>query len=410
MIYLTVIAFVIYNYMAFDYISSIYCIKINLKLSTLILSLINSFLIYLPIYITNFEYEHITMLLFTIFLTLEMLIIFRQEILKVLLGSLSFAINFFAIRVMILAVIAILNDMYVYEVTEILEFRILITLINFLISIPYILLVRKILPGSAFLLLLSSKKNLYFLIIMLFAIYLSLYITGLTLLSSDLNTTHVNTFSYSLIRSGLFTISTFAIMVSSINVFSNLRLKAIKFTNISNEIKKESSIIEKLREQSDIDILTGFYKKNVVTNVIEEYIVNKDEFFLSFIDIDGLKVVNDTFGHEEGDFYILNVSKIINTHFKTAIKSRIGGDEFLIAGLAKDYKRIEESFHNCDADIALLSKKANKKYNSSVSFGVVFVPKHNKYSAKELIKIADEKMYASKRTRNKERVIVEINK
>jgi diguanylate cyclase (GGDEF)-like protein/PAS domain S-box-containing protein len=124
---------------------------------------------------------------------------------------------------------------------------------------------------------------------------------------------------------------------------------------------------------------------------------HKEKVAVMFIDLDGFKEVNDTLGHEAGDFLLKTLAqRFLSSIRKTDTISRIGGDEFLL--IATELKSAD--------DAVLIAKKLLKQaaqpfiidgHNASVSasIGIAFYPDHGE-DINELIKLADEAMYRIK--------------
>lgn len=120
---------------------------------------------------------------------------------------------------------------------------------------------------------------------------------------------------------------------------------------------------------------------------------------LSFVDINGLKEVNDTLGHHLGDDLIKSVSTVIKETIRTQdFLIRLGGDEFLIVfnGIGADmaesiWERIVQRYN-------LINENEKRPYNISVSHGIVNFDNTQKAHLDDLIKAADEKMYLEKQT------------
>ena len=122
-----------------------------------------------------------------------------------------------------------------------------------------------------------------------------------------------------------------------------------------------------------------------------------NQFALIYLDLDNFKLVNDTYGHEQGDNLLLDISQQLRLQMRDKdVLSRIGGDEFVIVlpSLTKA---------SLCQDIALRCQQAVKKvaqdYETvqpvSASFGIAMYPLHG-HSAKELLAIADKQMYEMK--------------
>ena len=110
-----------------------------------------------------------------------------------------------------------------------------------------------------------------------------------------------------------------------------------------------------------------------------------------------LKKVNDTYGHEKGNAYLLNASKLICSVFGEEHVYRIGGDEFVVV-LEGDKVSLSKYFvKQFNAEMA--RKNANKSLEPwekvSAAVGLAFYTTNDK-TADEVFKRADKEMYANK--------------
>lgn len=144
------------------------------------------------------------------------------------------------------------------------------------------------------------------------------------------------------------------------------------------------------------DQLTGFYNRRAYEEAVNEYRKNgiMGPFVYVSIDINGLKIINDTIGHEAGDELISGASKCIRQLFEPFGKIyRIGGDEF-IALLKVDTNKLEtikDKFQKtCDAWHGKLVNTL------SVSCGYVCTEEYPELALHEIAILADKKMYEAK--------------
>jgi diguanylate cyclase (GGDEF)-like protein len=86
---------------------------------------------------------------------------------------------------------------------------------------------------------------------------------------------------------------------------------------------------EMLRIKANSDFLTGFYNRFYLIE-IHHLFANKINIGVTFLDINNLKLTNDTYGHSAGDGRIIKVAQMIRQHYKDSLAFRIGGDEFII--------------------------------------------------------------------------------
>ncbi|MBN2040319.1 MAG: PAS domain S-box protein [Spirochaetes bacterium] len=160
---------------------------------------------------------------------------------------------------------------------------------------------------------------------------------------------------------------------------------------------------EKIVHMATHDTLTGLPAVNLVNDRLSVAISmarrHKSLVAVMFIDLDGFKEVNDTLGHNAGDFVLQQTAKRLQDSVReTDTVARFGGDEFLIVAAELNFPQ----------DAELIAKKAIKHITEPISFeghtvnlsasiGIAF---HSDEYAdmEELIKLADEAMYAVKKT------------
>ena len=156
---------------------------------------------------------------------------------------------------------------------------------------------------------------------------------------------------------------------------------------------------EKINEQSvkiSIDPLTGVFSRFAYNDVMESYDNQAPEDFVTFlIDINGLKVVNDTLGHEAGDELVCGaadcIMKAVGNKGRTF---RIGGDEFVVFGTMQK-EQAEETLLEMNRIIA--SWSGEKVKSLSVSAGYALASEFTGYSIEDLTKEADKAMYEQKK-------------
>lgn len=125
--------------------------------------------------------------------------------------------------------------------------------------------------------------------------------------------------------------------------------------------------------------------------------------FVCVADLNGLKYLNDTYGHAAGDEAIAAVSsELLKAAPEGAKTVRTGGDEFLILGVIdEDSHATEEMGRMIDEGLRSYNSSHNNPYEIGVSYGWVIMPyKEGMVSLDEYIAIADEKMYEMKNKRD----------
>lgn len=171
------------------------------------------------------------------------------------------------------------------------------------------------------------------------------------------------------------------------------------YAHVIEDVTQERIRENKLREMAYRDGVTGVYNLHYFTREAKRLLRRHQSFSFVFMDLDHLKDVNDTYGHQEGDAYISLVSRIVMENIRSRDTfARIGGDEFGII------------FHECSPELAeerlakireQVENTQNLPYCPDISYGVVYVDKENRKSFSEIIKEADERMYRNKRRTRK---------
>jgi diguanylate cyclase (GGDEF)-like protein len=125
-------------------------------------------------------------------------------------------------------------------------------------------------------------------------------------------------------------------------------------------------------------------------------------FSVLFIDLDGLKQINDLMGHNTGSAYLAETGELINHTFREGdVKGRFGGDEFVVAGQFS-MVGIEIAAQRLASAAAERSANSGKKFPISFSIGHVTSEHYSQESLRDLVTRADEEMYKEKRRKKAE--------
>ena len=163
--------------------------------------------------------------------------------------------------------------------------------------------------------------------------------------------------------------------------------------SISKNIIKTEQHALNMKHLSEIDEMTGLYNRNKFLSMVENEYIHVDKLCVIFWDINNLKQINDTLGHEKGDILITTVGRMILTLTDTNKKGyRIGGDEFVIVVETPQEGEIDNLLQKWDELIKLQSQVV--EINLSIAVG------HALGEGKEIdriIKEADKLMYQKKK-------------
>ncbi len=399
MIYLFCGIFLIYNFLVFSYCSRTLR---NQKLSWeiyIITSIINMGMFLFRISISEFRYEGLWMIIYVLVYGLEIYLFYRETYERCIFVALSFVLNLFAINWIVVGILALSSDKSIEQLMVQLDTRILISIINVLILIPYILLVQKKLHVIYLDMILMDKKNLFF--------ANCIFITNIiyfSIIAHIWRTEIVDVYLIqTMIKIGSCSIIGYLITLYYAYVSAKLKLEVTRLDQINGSMREEELKLEKLKEQVNRDDFTGVYVRKVVEQQLKNYIDRKLSFYLIFIDLDGLKFTNDRCGHEEGDFYIKKVVGILRANFKNEMIGRMGGDEFIITGLLCDKDELSKKLIQSYTQVKQIQSVYKKKYTTSISYGIVNVDATNRLTMEELIDLADTRMYDFKKSRKLQR-------
>ena len=164
--------------------------------------------------------------------------------------------------------------------------------------------------------------------------------------------------------------------------------------------------INALNEQIFIDSLTEVRNKGAFSIAIEELQqqINNGSidpnFALGEFDCDGLKRINDEFGHDKGDLYLKKACHTISDVFKRSPIYRVGGDEFFIILKSEDFHNLSfllERFDKVVDDINASAENPWEEVHLSKGFAVYDPTQDN--IVQKIMQRADKLMYEDKRER-----------
>ena len=160
-------------------------------------------------------------------------------------------------------------------------------------------------------------------------------------------------------RSGMYTL-TYRLIIGGRPTHVQLRAAMVEekdgprlivgINNIESHVRQEEEYENQLAEaqrEANRDALTGVKNKHAYLDAeaqLDRQIAKHraPEFAIAMIDVNDLKLINDTHGHQAGDQYLRDASGIICNIFKHSPVFRVGGDEFAVIVQDKDYECIEE--------------------------------------------------------------------
>ena len=175
-------------------------------------------------------------------------------------------------------------------------------------------------------------------------------------------------------------------------------LKDNQFVVIAEDITLRKEYQDKILYASQHDFLTKLPNRRYLDEKMKSF--NHAMYYpliISMVDIDGLKLINDTYGHVAGDEVIIKISEVLTKHFQQdGFVARIGGDEFMIIS---PQKTIEAFKLKRDEVLDELSRMRVNDIPISLSFGVA-VKTTNSDLIEDIIVKAENDMYSKKTLHN----------
>ncbi len=179
----------------------------------------------------------------------------------------------------------------------------------------------------------------------------------------------------------------------------------IALSNSLENIRKLSVLeyaVDRLGKLYAQDTFSGIYNRNgfvtATSQIYSECVKNRRNIMLMFIDLDGLKKINDTYGHSVGDAAICNIADVLTQSCVSGeIYCRFGGDEFIV--FAADYteKNAKDLTCTIEDNIKKINKTGDHPFILSASTGyVIDIPEEGE-DIFRFVTAADNIMYTQKR-------------
>lgn len=175
---------------------------------------------------------------------------------------------------------------------------------------------------------------------------------------------------------------------------------------IAIDVTEEIVRRRKIEGERDMDALTGLYNRRGLEARLERLFAEPEKlgyYAVVMIDADGLKGINDTYGHDKGDEYLRKIADTINAFDPgNSLAARQGGDEFVLLlyqyeqeeELAEALRLLEFIQRHCMASL-------DPELRVRLGFSLGYVMARGQADYRELLRQADQRMYENKRERKK---------
>ncbi|HEX5661190.1 MAG TPA: PAS domain S-box protein [Polyangiales bacterium] len=189
----------------------------------------------------------------------------------------------------------------------------------------------------------------------------------------------------------------------SITPVRNAAGQVTNYVGSVEDITERVHMEDQIRRAALTDELTGLYNRRGFLLLAEQQLRlaarHRQAVGLLFVDVDGMKRINDELGHDSGDDALIDVATILHRVLRSSdVVARLGGDEFvaLVEGDADDVDVLRARLLET---LARHNQIANRAYRIALSVGSSICVPDRPVSLNDLIARADEAMYTIKRRR-----------
>jgi len=179
------------------------------------------------------------------------------------------------------------------------------------------------------------------------------------------------------------------------------------YAELEQRVRERTAALEKanadIQQISVTDQMTGLRNRRGFYLLAEQALNTarrqKSECLVAFLDVDGLKRVNDELGHDVGDAMIADVGQVLRETLRESdIMARMGGDEFCVFALepGTDGDTLRQRLQS---RIAAFNAGQQRSYQLSASIGVTVQRLDDQITLDQLIAVADTRMYIDKQSR-----------
>ncbi|MGO4695977.1 diguanylate cyclase [Paenibacillus sp. 2TAB26] len=205
------------------------------------------------------------------------------------------------------------------------------------------------------------------------------------------------------------------------NIVGNMGNKEQKLLTMDQHWNREADVLTKtvvlalngiqlktdqLTQAAMTDALTGLSNRRSLEKTMKQWIEEQKNYSIIVLDIDRFKLVNDTYGHQEGDRVLQHLSKIVMATIRPGdLCSRYGGEEFVVL---LPYTNVHDAYEVAERIRESMENSENHlKHRITISLGIAHFPSQSR-NADELFVLADQALYKAKNTGRNRTMIAEV--
>jgi diguanylate cyclase (GGDEF)-like protein/PAS domain S-box-containing protein len=172
------------------------------------------------------------------------------------------------------------------------------------------------------------------------------------------------------------------------------------------DITARKQFEDALRTLALVDDLTGLYNRRGFVTLAERQLSlarrKKQPLVLIAADVDGLKEINDRFGHAVGDQALVAAAAILKQTYREAdIVARLGGDEFTVFPIEASKSSVDLLVERLDGNLRRYNERHQREFTLSLSTGVALLEGELSKDVQQLLSEADSQLYQQKRERGR---------
>ncbi len=194
----------------------------------------------------------------------------------------------------------------------------------------------------------------------------------------------------------------------------SVSMEAISIIKEQREIKKQLEVNlaksveanKMLDEMSRLDPMTGVANRRGFFMMIREILKNPEnsgkKAVAIYADMDNLKLVNDEFGHDEGDYSIKTIARVLSESFRSSdVVGRMGGDEFAAFAIITQESCTDKIKDRIQKSMKEFNDQSDKPYYVNISIGVHEFVIDDTVEFEQVLTKADEELYIEKKEKKK---------
>ena len=172
-------------------------------------------------------------------------------------------------------------------------------------------------------------------------------------------------------------------------------------STIARDITERKRQEAQTRALALTDELTGLHNRRGFTALADQQLKlarrSHTPLSIAFVDLDGMKAINDRFGHAAGDDALKDTAALLRASFRDSdVLARLGGDEFVVLAVGADEKTMQRLQERLFAAVAKTNRETQRPYALSLSLGVVACDVESGATLDQMIEQADQRMYLAK--------------